>query len=90
MSVNGKSDHKDFLEVKGQREFYLWGLIEPNTDIFVDNELYDGGLVDASLVEVQEYQTTMNFIKAFLSLGFYIPKNYLIRARGISSGESVK
>ncbi|MCF8060106.1 MAG: hypothetical protein K9K67_12470 [Bacteriovoracaceae bacterium] len=84
--LTDRPDHTKFAEVKGTKEFYLWGLIAPDQDVFLDEEFYKVGLVSASAISVHEFQRTSSFWKAFFSLGFYIPKDYVISAYGIEPG----
>ncbi len=81
-----RADHQKLVEAHGHKEFYLWGLIGPDRDVFVDELLYDKGLISAAGLSVHEYQSTGSFMKALFSFGFYIPKEYKVSAKGIEGG----
>jgi len=82
-----RPDHQNIVTLKGTKEFYLWGLIGPDDKVYLDEELYDQGLVVASNITIQEYQEVSSFLKAFFSLGFYIPKNYKVTAHGLEAND---
>lgn len=84
-----RPDHVSYVEIQGQKEFYLWGLIGPDDQVFLDEVFYESGLVSVAAVDIQEYQTSASFWKAVFSLGFYIPKDYMVSGHGVSPG-SVK
>lgn len=81
-----RPDHQKYVEVKGHKEFYLWGLVGPDTEVFMDEEIYDQGFISAANVTVQEYQDLGHFLSALFSFGFYIPKDYKVTARGVEGG----
>ena len=84
-----RPSHTKFLQIEGRKEFYLWGLIGPDDTVFLDEEFYKNGLASVAAINVHEYQKTSSFLKAFFSLGFYIPKDYIISGRGIAPGEEL-
>lgn len=81
-----RPDHVHRVTVEGRKEFYLWGLIGPDDSVYMDEEFYDNGLISVASIDIQEYQKPLSYWKAILSLGFYIPKDYLITGLGVSPG----
>lgn len=84
--LTARPNHKKIVRIEGHKEYYLWGLIGPDRTIYLDEEFYDQGLVSAAAIDIHEYQKTTSFLKALFSFGFYIPKDYVITARGVSPG----
>lgn len=81
-----RPDHKTRVSFEGRKEFYLWGLIGPDTNVYMDEEFYNNGLISVAGIDINEYQDSTSFWKAFFSLGFYIPKNYRVTGLGVSPG----
>ncbi|MCR9203214.1 MAG: hypothetical protein NXH75_01455 [Halobacteriovoraceae bacterium] len=81
-----RPDHVHRVTVEGRKEFYLWGLIGPDDDVYMDEQFYDNGLISVASIDIQEFQKPSSYWKAILSLGFYIPKDYVISGLGISPG----
>ncbi|GEM_PF-1642351 len=81
-----RPEHTKYTEISGSKEFYLWGLIGPDSEVFLDEEFYNNGLASVAGISIHEYQKTSSFWKAILSLGFYIPKDYVISGHGINPG----
>lgn len=69
--------------IQGERVFYLWGNYPEKHEIFVDNEIIDKGYGIATELSFEEFQTWQNFLWTIVSLGIYIPTNYLIQGRGV-------
>ncbi len=88
--ITPKDQHNTFVKTSGQKEFYLWGLIGPDTIVEVDRELIDQGLASAANISLYEYQTFGSFCKSLLSLGLYIPKPYKMTAFGLKSDNDVR
>ncbi len=86
--LTARPDHTKYVRIEGRKEFYLWGLIAPDRQVFLDEEFYDNGLVSVAAIDIHEYQKTTSFLKALLSLGFYIPKDYVISAHGVAPGNN--
>lgn len=87
ISVSKKAEYQKRIEVDGQKEFYLWGIVDNDNTVNLDEVFFDAGLVRGSLVEFTEYQSIENFLKAIFSFGFYIPKNYKVIALGITPND---
>lgn len=79
--------HRHKVEIQGVKEFYLWGNVGPDRLIKLDEEFYNQGILSASEVEVQQYQTLGQFLTAFFSVGFYIPISYKLMAMGAKEGD---
>ena len=77
-----KEGHKDKDEIKGQRNYFLWGYVPRTHVVYVDKEIVDKGYFSGANLEVSEYQTFLNFILSVISFGMYIAKNYSIRFNG--------
>ena len=76
-----KSTDKTSL-IKGKKEFYLWGLYPKNHDVFLDEEFGKVGFQKINRFIIEEFQTTIDKLKVFASLGMYIPKRYRIIGHG--------
>ena len=79
-SLNAKKNHHKKIEHTGVKEFYLWGLVTPNSDVFVDEKLKIVGATEASAVTLSVFQTGQQKLFSWLSLGFFIPQSYKITA----------
>lgn len=84
-----RPDHNKLLELRGRKEFYLWGLIGPDDTVYLDEEFYNNGMSSVAGINVHEYQKTSSFLKALFSLGFFIPKDYIISGHGVAPGEEL-
>lgn len=80
-------DHRHDVVVEGVKEFYLWGRINPDNYVYIDEEFYNEGYLSIGSLEVQQYQTFGQFMSAFFSLGFYIPTSYRLTGKGAREGE---
>lgn len=84
-----RPDHTKYLQIEGHKEFYLWGLIGPDDTVYLDEEFYNNGLASVAGINIHEYQKSSSFWKAFFSLGFFIPKDYIISGHGIAPGDEL-
>lgn len=75
--------HLTRVQLKGQKEFYLWGLYPQKHIINVDIELSDSGVTSAAKLRIKEFMLPISFLWSIISFGFYIPKNYEIEVYGI-------
>lgn len=89
VTLAARDKHTHRAEAEGHKEFYLWGKI-PVEDhvVYLDQELWNQGLVSAASLNIVEYQSITDMIISWLSLGMYIPIRYKIIAYGIKSSET--
>lgn len=78
-------NHKHYREIKGVKEFYLWGLVGPDPSVYMDELFYEQGLLSVANITVQEFKRPWDFWKSFLSLGFYVPKNFKVSGFGVQT-----
>lgn len=82
-SVGPVAGHSDLVIAEGVKEYYLFGSIPGNHDVYIDEELEDVGLVSAANISIQEYRSWSSFFKGILTFGIYTPLNYRIRSYGV-------
>ncbi len=82
-----RANHRHIAKVEGVKEFYLWGRIHPDDQVFMDDEFYKEGFLSVGNIEVHQYQSLAQFFTAFFSLGFYIPISYSITGKGAKQGD---
>lgn len=72
--------HPREIVIKGEKKFYLWGLI-PNTHyVYIDEVIDRAGFEEVSKIEIQEEREAKNMLISILTFGLYIPKSYTINA----------
>lgn len=72
----------DEFEIEGQRSFYLWGYYPENHVVNIDDELINKGYSYAFDLQIEEYQSLKNFFYGVITLGMYVPRNYVLRGKG--------
>ncbi len=82
-----KPHHKHSVEVSGTKEFYLWGRVSPDSQVFLDELFYDEGVISVSELEIKQFQSLSQFFTGFFSLGFYIPVSYQLKGKGAKGDE---
>ncbi|MBT3586258.1 MAG: hypothetical protein HN509_15230 [Halobacteriovoraceae bacterium] len=86
-AIAPKNEHKHRVEIKGKKEFYLWGLLPANQVVYVDDEMANAGLISAANIRISEFQTRSDFIYGLISFGMYVPKSYKIVGFGVKSSD---
>lgn len=76
-------------EISGKKEFYLWGLLPKEHDVFIDKVLSEAGLVSAANIQIEEYQTTGDKLWSWISFGLFIPLTYKVRGFGIKTDDRI-
>jgi hypothetical protein len=71
-------DHQKEVVIKGDKKFYLWGLVPEQHTVYVDEVIDQAGFEEASGVFIQETREPLNTLIGILSFGLYIPKSYSI------------
>jgi len=80
--IGAKKYHGTIQEYKGEKDFYLWGIIPFEQKVYIDDIMKEFDFFSAANVEVEEYQTMKNFIFSVVSLGLYVPRNYRVKFYG--------
>ena len=78
--VSPREKHETFVEARGIKQFYLWGLVGPDSSINIDRELKDLGVDSAASLRVAYESSFESLWKSWLSLGFYLPRPWRITA----------
>ena len=68
------------VTIAGESQFYLWGMLPGERQVYVDKEFADRGYVSASYLEIEEYQSFKNLFFTVVSFGMYTPINYRLTA----------
>lgn len=74
--------HQTLVTIKGKKENYLWGLVAPDDHVVIDKIFKDRGFRSVADIQVTESQTMLDTIATIASLGFYIPRRYVVSGRG--------
>ncbi len=86
LSVGPLEKHETPVEVRGIKQFYLWGLVGPDSLVEMDRELANAGIASAAGVKVHYHSTFESLWKSWISLGMYLPTPYKISAFSDQSG----
>ena len=78
--VSIREKHETPVEARGIKQFYLWGLIGPDSTINIDQELRDLGVDSAASLRVASEPSFESLWKSWFSLGFYLPRPWHITA----------
>lgn len=87
VSFQGNPDHQKEVMIKGQRDFYFWGLQPEHEEVFIDEEVRQAGYDGLSKAIIYEHKNTQQTLISFLTFGIYMPKGYTIT--GYSSGSTI-
>ena len=68
--------------ILGKKEFYLWGFYPKEQSVFLDNEFRKVGFQKINKIVIEEFQTALDKIKEYATLGMYIPKRYKLIGHG--------
>ena len=80
--------HPDKFEIKGQKEFFLWGRVPKSAqEVFIDKLLVEKGFTAASSIYVEEYQSIGSMFWTIVTFGMYIPIDYRIYGFGQKAGD---
>lgn len=78
VTFEGNPKHQREVSVEGKRDFYFWGLEPEETEVFVDEEVYNAGYTGMSKVIIYEQKNPQNILISFLTFGLYLPRAYTI------------
>ena len=87
LAVGQRAGHTVRKVIKGEKRFYLWGIVPRQHYVLVDKIVDDSGFASGANVTISEYQSFLNFVISVISLGIYIPKNYEIKLYGMRRRE---
>jgi hypothetical protein len=75
----GKSPkhHREVI-LRGEKGFYLWGLIPSRHYVYIDEIAKESGLKELSRIEIYERKTLKDVILTVLSAGLYAPSTYQV------------
>ena len=68
--------------ILGKKEFYVWGLYPKDQSVFLDREFSKVGFQKINKSVIEEFQTVLDKLKEYASLGMYIPKRYKLIGHG--------
>ena len=68
--------------VLGKKDFYLWGLYPESQSVFLDDEFKKVGFQKVNKTVIEEFQSALDKIKEYATLGMYIPKRYKLIGHG--------
>ena len=79
------------FSIMGEKKFYLWGIYPEEITVFIDREIEKTtGFIKPAHIEIEDFQTTKNFLISIFTLGIYIPRNFRIKGLALRPGETVK
>jgi hypothetical protein len=67
--------HREVI-LKGEKDFYLWGLIPNRHYVYIDEIAKESGLTELSRIEIYERNTFKNTILTAITFGLYTPTTY--------------
>lgn len=82
--VTKREGHHDYVEIKGKKEFFLWGLIGEDKKVFIDELMKEKGIISVANIHLETYMSPLSIFQTIFSLGLYIPKEFKIKAFGVS------
>ncbi len=82
INIGPRKFHGEIQEYVGEKDFYLWGIIPFEHKVYIDTIMKEYDFYSVANIEIEEYQSTTNFILSFLSLGLYVPRNYRVKFYG--------
>lgn len=71
--------HNKITEIKGSEEFYLGGFIPRYQEVFIDEVVGKAGYKGMSKITIEDRSTFFNMLISVCTLGFYTPRDYVIR-----------
>ena len=74
-------DHVQEFKVKTRREYFLWGSVPGNQDLYVDKIVASRGIESLAQVRVYEFSSGADTFWTIVSLGLYSPKTYVIEGK---------
>ena len=84
ISLGLRDGHSKISEIKGYKDFYLWGLLPRRQLVLLDEEVKEMGHISGANVHFEEYQTLKSKLIGLISLGMWIRKDYRITAYGLT------
>ena len=89
VSMGHHEDATDFFEIHGERDFYLWGLLTMEGDVYLDQELADRGARQGYILKfgMDRDKAWKTKLLSIISFGMYRPEYYYIWAKGMKSDE---
>ena len=81
--IGPRKGHNYFSQVKGEIQFFLWGLYPGDQTVYLDKVIQSRGVKSAANVRIREYQTISNIFYSLISLGMFYPVNYEITSYGV-------
>lgn len=78
VSFYPQSKYSKEVRIKGNRSYYLWGLLPFKHSIFVEDELRKYGHTGLASTRISETLTATDVIWTMFTLGMYAPKSFII------------
>lgn len=79
--MNERSNYTKEIELEVNKEYFLYGLIPTTHSLDVDEILKDAGIDSVSDLKVIRARRTKNIVWSLVTLGFYMPETYILKAR---------
>lgn len=77
--LSNETNHSKEVEIKGTREFFLGGFIPYHHDVLLDEEVSRAGYSSLAKISIDDTNTIKNMLISFGTLGFYCPRQYIIK-----------
>lgn len=79
--------HKKKREIEGTLQTFLWGNFPKTHELLIDKELRSSGLIEASNIKIEHWQSFGQVLTSVLSLGMIAPVSYRIKANGMEADD---
>lgn len=88
--VSTKPDHTHRFSVVGKKDFYFFGMIPAKQVVDLSEVMSSAGVLTSAGLQVEDFQTFNDKVLALLTLGFYTPRHYRVKAWGQLQQEDVR
>lgn len=80
ISFEENKNHKEVVNIKVEKEFFLWGYF-PAHELNIDKELANKGVESISGFEITLRPSPSDFLLTFLTFGVYYPQTYYLAGK---------
>lgn len=85
--ISPHDEHTIPFQLTGKKPFYFFGLIPPEFDVTLDDEIRKAGYYSAANIKIYQERNSHDWLMAFLSFGLYAPISYEVTGFGLKDSE---
>lgn len=80
ISFEENSNHNKEVNIKVEKEFFLWGFY-PSHELNIDKEMANQGHQSISSFEIEQRPSTKDVLFTLLTFGVYFPQTYYLAGK---------